>query len=666
MSAAEIEEMNRLRKSMGLAPLPVPGGGGSDGGNLQFKEKDADVGEDEEPASTLETREAAAYDNYKKLQDEEEAKKAREKRLAAIKKARDAAKRSEVLEGKGLGEADDNDNMSAKAWLKSQTKRQKQIEKARKYEEKIAAEEAERAAAIQYTSKDLAGVKVAHELGAFEDGDEHIMTLKDSNVLGDEDDDGDQLEDVNLRDREKLTEKLELKKKKPIYDPHAIDETGERSILAQYDEEISGKKAKQFTLDAQGNTVMADSSGAQPQGRQLQKISLDFLEEDRPSSDYLDISEVKVKKPKKKKSKSTRQRPVDEDDIFPTEPTQDQSMDIDSGAGFVSRKRKTEDTSYADDEDLQATLAMQRRQALKKRKRVRPEDIARQLKEESATPGPDDSGDARDAGLVIDETSEFVSSLRKEDVEDRKPRKRTTASAEPVTAMGGESDEDETMQDGYGAGEETHQHEESALPEASALGGVDEEKTVGAGAGLGATLQLLKERRLIAESNAGDLNTKFRDQQAFLAEKKRRLEEIEKAARDQRERDRASGRFSKMSAREREDYARQQNNMRDQQTSRIMADLFSKGYQPNVELRYHDEFGRSLDQKEAFKHLSHQFHGMSFLHVHTIVPFILNSLLTTLQARALARGRLTSGSRRSTTRSEDWQRVCWTPARTSA
>ncbi|RYO77035.1 hypothetical protein DL766_006719 [Monosporascus sp. MC13-8B] len=607
MSAAEIEEMNRLRKSMGLQPLPVPGGGSS-GNSLQFKEKQESPAEDEEPASTLETREAAAYDNYKKLKDAEEAKKSQEQRLAAIKKARDAAKRFEILEGKGLGEADDNDNLSAKAWLKSQGKRQKQIEKARKYEEQLAAEEAERAAAIQYTSKDLAGVKVSHELGAFEDGDEHIMTLKDSNVLGD-DDEGDELEDVNLRDREKLTEKLELKKKKPVYDPLAVDETGERSILAQYDEEIGGKKKKHFTLDSQGNTVMTDDMDPRSQGRQLQKISRDFLEEDRPSSDYLDISEVKVKKPKKKKTKSTRQRPVDEDDIFPLDAThRDQSMEIDSGAGFISKKRKTEDTSYADDEDLQATLAMQRREALKKRKKTRPEDIARQLRED-ASPGPDGGADdTQEGGLVIDETSEFISGLRKEDLEDRKPRNRRTASAEPVTAMEDDEDEDEHMQDGDDTNGDGPQREISAPPETSALG-VEEEKAVATGAGLGATLQLLKERRLIAESNAGDLNAKFREQQAFLAEKKRRLEEIERNAREQRERDRASGKFAKMSAREREEYARQQNVIRDQQTSRLMADLFSKGYQPNVELRYHDEFGRTLDQKEAFKHLSHQFHG---------------------------------------------------------
>ncbi|KAK7752321.1 hypothetical protein SLS62_005657 [Diatrype stigma] len=606
MSAAEIEEMNRLRKSMGLAPLPVPSANDSSESNLQFKERDAGLGDDEEPASTLETREAAAYDNYKRVKDEEQAKKSREQRLAAIKKARDAAKRFEAIEGKGLGEADDNEDVSAKAWLKTQTKRQKQIEKARKYEAQLAAEEAERAAAIQYTAKDLAGVQVSHELDAFEDGDEHIMTLKDSNVIGD-DDEGDQLENINLRDREKLTEKLELKKKKPIYDPLAADETGERSILAQYDEEIGRKKVKQFTIDAQGNTVVANGSDAQLQNRQPQKISLDFLDDERPSSDYLDISEIKVKKPKKKKTKSTRQRPVDEDDIFPVETTQqDQSMDIDSGAGFINKKRKTEDTSYADDEDLQATLAKQRREALKKRKRTRPEDIARQLREESA-PGPDDASDGQDGGLVIDETTEFVSSLRKEDVEERKPRKRQTTSAEPVTAMDNE-DEDETMQDGNGADDNTPQREVSAPPETSALG-VEEEKSVGAGAGLGATLQLLRERRLLAESNAGDLNTKFRDQQAFLAEKRRRLDDIERHAREQREKDRTNGKFAKLSAREREEYARQQNNMRDQQTSRVMADLFSKGYQPNVELKYHDEFGRNLDQKEAFKHLSHQFHG---------------------------------------------------------
>ncbi|KAH8677485.1 SART-1 protein [Xylariales sp. PMI_506] len=579
-----------------------PGGDGP-----EFKEKHAASSEDDEPASTLELREAAAYDNYKKLIDAEEAKKRREEKAAAIKKARDAAERAKTLQGTGLGEAGDGSDLDAKAWLISQKKRQKRIEKARKLEEELAAAEAAAAAAVQYTSKDLAGVKVAHEVSAFEDGDEQILTLKDSNIIGD-DEDGDELENVDLRERERLHERLDLKKKKPAYDPHALEEAAERSILAQYDEEISGKKTKSFLLDDDGTTTMqVDAVSNLPQDRKLQKISLDILKDDQPSSDYLDISEIKVKKPKKKKSKVTRQRPTDDDEIFPeaTAP-QDLSMDIDSGAGFISRKRKTEESTFADDEDLQATLAIQRRDALKKRKRMRPEDIARELKQEAQTPNADDGSGEVEGGLIIDEVSEFVSGLKKEDLEDRKPRGSKTPNPEVITAMEDDSDEDEHMKDEYEA-EQDSRHRETTTPAEIPSVGVGEEKTVGSG--IGATLQLLKERNLIKETGSGELNEKLRQQQIFLNEKRRRLADIEQDARNQRERDRTSGKLDRMSVREREEWARQQNNMRDQQTSRQLVDLFNRGYKPNVELKYTDEHGRSLDQKEAFKLLSHQFHG---------------------------------------------------------
>jgi U4/U6.U5 tri-snRNP-associated protein 1 len=86
-------------------------------------------------------------------------------------------------------------------------------------------------------------------------------------------------------------------------------------------------------------------------------------------------------------------------------------------------------------------------------------------------------------------------------------------------------------------------------------------------------------------------------------------EELDDQARRQRERDRASGKLDRMSQREREEYARQQNTWRDQQQSKRLAELYSAGYKPNVELKYTDDHGRALDSKEAFKHLSHQFHG---------------------------------------------------------
>lgn len=137
--------------------------------------------------------------------------------------------------------------------------------------------------------------------------------------------------------------------------------------------------------------------------------------------------------------------------------------------------------------------------------------------------------------------------------------------------------------------------------------GLEEEARIDQG--VGATLKLLKDRGLVQTEESGDPNAVWIAKQKFLAEKQRREAEAEAKARSQRERDRATGRLDRMSAREKEEYARQQNNYRDQQESRQLAELFNKDYKPSVDLKYIDEYGRNMNAKEAFKHLSHQFHG---------------------------------------------------------
>ena len=341
------------------------------------------------------------------------------------------------------------------------------------------------------------------------------------------------------------------------------------------------------------------------------------IEDDEPKSDYLDISEIKIKKPKKKKARSTRQKAVDEDDIFPTAEAADapvddgNSMDVDQPT--ARKKRSFEDMSFVDDEDLQAALAAQRRSALKKRQKLRPEEIAQQFREEaSATPAADTEAD--DGGLVIDETSEFVANLQKPVAQDKRQRRSTSRQAEPVTAMGDDSDEegDVNMDRSYADIEDEEdrlarfKREESENADA-ANNGLEQEATLDNG--VGSTLKLLKDRGIIKTAESGDLNAIFRDKQRFLMEKQRRETDAELKARSQRERDRATGRLDRMSAREKEEYARQQNNYRDQQESRQLAEHFNKDYKPNVDLKYIDEYGRSMNQKEAFKHLSHQFHG---------------------------------------------------------
>jgi U4/U6.U5 tri-snRNP-associated protein 1 len=600
-----IEETNKIRAAIGLPLLPVPGAS-----SAPAVDNSSDSGE-EDPGSTLESRQAESYANWKRLEDEAEAKAKRDAKNQAIKKARDAAKRFAKMDGKGLGEAED-DEQDTRAWLKGQKKRQKQVEKARRLEQELA----EREQQAQYTAEDLAGVKVGHELDEFEEGGEQVLTLKDT-TIDENEEDGDELENVDLKEREKLSEKLDLKRKRPVYDPNDLDDE-KKSILAHYDEDIDGKKRKRFTLDGFGATEEEKEAFRTRIGQksEAQTISLDILP-DAPVSDYHDISQVTIKKPKKKKAKSTRQKAVDEDDILAIaeEPSVVEAMEVDSGNTKTALKPRLDNTSFIDDEDLQASLATQRRLALKKRKRTRPEDIARQLREEaSATPDAmkmDPDSDEEEGGLVIDETSEFVANLQKPTIptQQHRPSQPSTTAIANSNPSSPESDVD--MKDHTTHTPETSlsQSHENALPAQESLTSTGLESDTTLSTGIGATLSMLTQRGLLSGSGTTDLNAIHRERQRFLAEKHKREAAAEARAKAQRERDRASGKLDRMTAREREEYARWENKQRDQQESRQIAEVFNKEYKPNVELKYIDEYGRSMGSKEAFRHLSHQFHG---------------------------------------------------------
>lgn len=608
--ALSIEQNNKIRVALGLKPLPVPGSG------PVFRESKDSSGEDE-PASTLESRQAQASENWRKLQEDHELKQKRDEKTAAIKRARDLAQRKVKLEGQGLGEAG-GDGLDTKSWLMQHKKLQKKVEKGRA--RKLAEELAERDRGAEYTAADLAGVRVGHGIGDFEGDEEQVLTLKDT-TIDENEEEGDELENIELKEKEKHNEKLDLKKKRPAYDP---TEDGTGTILAQYDEEIEGKKRKHFTLDVEGSTAEGREAKGQDIAGKIKKqaANLDLVTE-APVSDYMDISEVRTKKPKKK-SKSTRRKVIDEDDVFATiQPSTSNGDSMELGPGTESRplvtsnEKMISDISFVDDEDLQASLTMQRRAAFKKRRKVRPEDIARQLREERSQ-SPMDIENVQDTeeapGLIIDETSEFVSNLQKPAPPERRER-RAALSTEDNDVQRESPDDSSSDVDMENVLHDTEDKEEpveeteqegSEKPRISGTG-LEEETTLDQG--LGATLGMLKQRGLVKHSDSADLNTLHRERQRFLQEKHRRESEAEKRARFQRERDRATGKLDRLSAREREEYARWENKQRDQQESRQMADIFNREYKPDVQLKYVDDFGRLMNPKEAFKELSHQFHG---------------------------------------------------------
>jgi U4/U6.U5 tri-snRNP-associated protein 1 len=567
-----------------------------DGPSFKAATADSDDDSDAEPASTLDTREAAGYENFQRLQEEKRRQVERQRRKEALQRARNQEEINRRLEGRGLADlAGDGD---AKSWLKNSKKRQTEI--ARQRAEQTARELAEREeqARTQYTSKDLAGVKVAHEVGDFEDGEgEQILTLQDAEILKDDgSEDEDVLENAEIIAKDKLKEKLDLKKKRTAYDVHADESNG---LLSQYDD----KKRKAFTLDERGSGVQEREAKRQAIGEKLKNtISLDILKPEAVS-DYM---EIKIKKPKKTKKKSTRKR-EENDDIFPAQAAGG-AMDVDVVRAPAAPVKATQ-SAVIDDEDLSNALSFGRRAALKKQKR-RPEDIAKQLKEEEEEEAA--AAAVEEGGLTLDETSNFLDNLSSRPRSPSpKARTRKQTTEEPIVrqTMTPDSDNDHPM------AESSETWDNSNLAPAYqtstpnlATTGLDEEEDISTG--VGAAMELLRKRKALDDApSTSDRNQLGIQRQTFITDARLRELRAEEDARAQREGDRASGRMKQMSAREREEYARSQNSRREQQSSIAAAAAFNRDYKPDVQLKYVDEKGRSMNQKEAFKHLSHAFHG---------------------------------------------------------
>jgi U4/U6.U5 tri-snRNP-associated protein 1 len=431
------------------------------------------------------------------------------------------------------------------------------------------------------------------------------LTLKDAEIGEDSEDD--ELENLELRENAKLQERLELKKRKPVYNPNDIDETGKNSLLAQYDEEIDGKAEHVFTLDGSGSTREQKQKKVEDAEKRKMGvvISLEDLKDDKPVSDYLEPKQIKIKKSKKsKKSKSTRQKDFADDDIFTAN---DDSPQVDV-LQVQSKKRTYDDANFVDDDDLQSRLAEQRRQALKKN-RVKAADLARQIREEEENAMDGVEEIVEEGGLVLDATSEFVANIQLRNEDEEPPLSKSSPPKRSQSEEAGpepESDDDVDMDKPA----DSHEPQESTTPAQAETNvtatGLDEEESISKG--VGSTLAMLRQRRLIEEGHDG-LNNKFVDHQKFLGEKQKREEAAERRARLQRENDRKSGRFDHMSARDREENARHTNQNREQADSRALADLFNREYKPNFEIKHTDDHGRTMGPKEAFKELSHQFHG---------------------------------------------------------
>lgn len=226
---------------------------------------------------------------------------------------------------------------SAAAWVKRSRKTAAtSVSQARSQEEGSSGASSE----VTYTSKDLEGMVIGHDISSFKEGESVILTLADADVL---DESGElELTNANLADddRLRLRKERERKLKKPLYSAY-IDEEDEGDefagsganimvrrprMLAQYDQEDDEKSARERRRVAigSGGTVnpseleeakmIAERLQAAQQGKTLTSLNSGVLKVGR---DYMTKEEVddavaaaasfkKSKKRKKKKKKSRR------------------------------------------------------------------------------------------------------------------------------------------------------------------------------------------------------------------------------------------------------------------------------------------------------------------------------------------------------------------------
>ena len=130
-----------------------------------------------------------------------------------------------------------------------------------------------------------------------------------------------------------------------------------------------------------------------------------------------------------------------------------------------------------------------------------------------------------------------------------------------------------------------------------ALGvGTSSEQTFSSG--MASTLNILQQQGILAQPTADQMSREKTQKQRdlWLAEQRRRV--------TQRELEKQQARGGNKDQAQRE----YENRLREQMEAREVMDAF-KDYKPDVNVVYHDEFGRTLTQKEAWKALSHKFHG---------------------------------------------------------
>ncbi|KAI8125440.1 hypothetical protein FF38_14399 [Lucilia cuprina] len=607
-----IEETNKLRAKLGLKLLEVDSGPSKPSTSAAAAEakkpgeKNLSSYKDEwgeflhKPAEDL--KEKAKVEKLREKLKQKKEKRFLEERLAHIKT---------------LGESDDEVDDISK-WVQRNKKvvdEKKAAEERAKALEEMDQEfgvedlvEKEKAEARRkaYTEKHLKGLKVDHDMDEFSEGKTIILTLKDTDVLDEKE--GDTLINVNMLDDARYRKNVENKKKNPLSYGYNVfeeqyDELGnpiERNILEKYDEDLDGNKLKTK------NFVIGENLDEEREyRRKLLEIKtklagkrLETLADTQITlaSDTMSETEMaKFKKPKKK-VKKLRQK-LKADDL---QPLSEDTSHFGSRGGLHRDKDDPMDSDIKieeQDEDLERMLSKARKLKQKENiiKKSLPniETIKPEIKSEIEEDNAMDSEVNRDAHIILNATAEFCRTLgdiptygmagnRDEDSNEMMDFEAIENAEERLV-----DNTDDMIEASHGTWNSVNPDEvnqpadlDNIVDEVEDVAILDEEPDVGAGVANALRLALSK-----GYLEKEDLNRPSNSKMAHLQAKNYSIEDKNTAEDDK------FGRRDRFHA------------------GPIMDFKDKSNFNPNVKLEYIDDNGRILNLKEAFRYLSHKFHG---------------------------------------------------------
>jgi len=506
----------------------------------------------------------------------------------------------------------------------------------------------------EYKSENLKGLKVGHDISEIEAGEEEILVLKDA-VITEDDNVEDELTSIRLTEKEKLQKNLELKKKKNIYGGVYDDEEalyGKKKILSQYDED---DESKGFVLN--GNGEVFDTSlhnNEDKNGFKKGGLDLNYNKMQEIKDYYTKDEMVSFKKPKKKKKKKhTKKIRLDGDEDFMDS---ENSMNVDSSSqtqeikpvekySYSNITSNIDDINFIDDDELQVALSKARRKNRKKLvKSIKEtvEEVKQEVIKEKEKEEKENNMESEEDSLSYDlkrkeesegiryinevsETSEFIRNIPTLPLLQRQnPTEKATSDNNEVEKddddMEIESDNESNHEDIELPDKNEHELEEGERPESedevsksneqsstsnTGIAALEEEPLISSG--LAATVSLLLQKGIVNPVTKEELEKEKLqiEKEKWLNEQK--LNDLIKERRKQKERDRKDKHRSSRDRDRDRDYDRD-DIYRERERAREAEKKF-KNYKPVVNIEYHDEFGRTLTQKEAFRQLSHKFHG---------------------------------------------------------